>query len=459
MSFATATHRMRPRPGLAAACALGAVLQASAPATAGLLDDATLSGSLNFWVRDRDRAGFDAATGRDTPKATNLQHATGHATLLFESGWIDERIGLDLGLHASADASNRGAPGHEINFWNVDNPYDQRPRGPRCPDAGSPLCTVDGAAVYRAALKLRGGSAWRAQLGLFQPAAPTALGVNWSFAPAYYRGVEAAVRLGAWELGAALVDRYRAPWFRDGYAFRDSRNQAAGRVLSLGAAGHWNERAKLDAGFAALEHTPRRMLHLRVQHSHAGLDSSAALYLVRDPQLFRAVSAQAALTLRLASGPYTWRAETTYSRAPLTDRRQVGNFVYRITPQFGASQGQYPIWWNNRSDFNHDGEWAVFGALERSLGDLGRPGVRVGLSLAAGTARSGGSGADALREVAVSLFASHSFSVGPFRNASIGLHATRYTNRTRVPSWSVYTNLFQDENDLKLVLTLPFTLP
>lgn len=65
---------------------LGALLAWSPAGVADWLDETRVSGSLNYWYRDRVRAGFDAASGRDTRKTRNLLHATGHANLLFESG-------------------------------------------------------------------------------------------------------------------------------------------------------------------------------------------------------------------------------------------------------------------------------------------------------------------------------------------------------------------------------------
>jgi len=435
---------------------LGALLAWSPAGVADWLDETRVSGSLNYWYRDRVRAGFDAASGRDTRKTRNLLHATGHANLLFESGWIDHWLGLDIGLHGSWDTMNHGAPGHEINFWNVNNPYDQRPRNGDCPSSESPRCTVDALALYRAAIRFRAGEAWRGQVGYFQPAVPGALGVNWSFTPGYYRGGEVAWRQGNWEFGASVADRYKAPWFREDYAFRSSRNEKAGTLLSLGAAGVVGNGIKLDFGYAALADGPRRMLHARLVNGAADNEYSMALYVVRDPDLFSAASAQAALAWRRSTGPYTWRAEATYTHAPLRDPARVGNFVYRITSQFGASNGKYAVWWNNRSDFNHDGEWAVFGSLERRFDDFGWSGGRAGMSLAAGWANSPIAGVDDLREQAVSVFASHSWGSGQFKGASLGVHVTRYFNRTQVPSWSVYSNLFQDENDVKVILQLPF---
>ena len=39
---------------------------------------------------------------------------------------------------------------------------------------------------------------------------------------------------------------------------------------------------------------------------------------------------------------------------------QQGYFLQRMTPTYASSNGRLDIWWDNRSDFNADGEKAVF---------------------------------------------------------------------------------------------------
>lgn len=166
------------------------------------------------------------------------------------------------------------------------------------------------------------------------------------------------------------------------------------------------------------------MLHARLVHSAADIEYSGASYMVRDPDLFSSTSAQGALTLRRSSGPYTLRAEATYAHAPLRDKTRVGNFVYRITSRFGASNGNYTLWWNNRSDFNHDGELALFGS-RKGASTLVGPAEGPALNAAAGMADSDIAGVDDLREHAFSLFASHSWRAGPFKDASASMrHVT-----------------------------------
>lgn len=50
------------------------------------------------------------------------------------------------------------------------------------------------------------------------------------------------------------------------------------------------------------------------------------------------------------------RLEGTWVKA----EGQQGYFLQRMTPTYASSNGRLDIWWDNRSDFNADGEKAVF---------------------------------------------------------------------------------------------------
>ena len=67
-------------------------------------------------------------------------------------------------------------------------------------------------------------------------------------------------------------------------------------------------------------------------------------------------------------------------------------------------------------------------------------------------------GYDDLKEYAYSLFANYSIQNGALKGANIGLHFTQYFNDTDAPAWNGYTNLFQDETDFKLILSMPFSI-
>ncbi len=51
-----------------------------------------------------------------------------------------------------------------------------------------------------------------------------------------------------------------------------------------------------------------------------------------------------------------------------------GYFLQRMTPTYASSNGRLDIWWDNRSDFNADGEKAVFFGAMYDLKNWNLPG-------------------------------------------------------------------------------------
>ena len=434
---------------------------------AELIEDARIDGSFDYWYRNRERAGYDPVTRQDTPKQANIRQLSGHLALRMASGWSAQGLGFDLGAYATWDSMNQAFPDHEMNFWNVHNPYDLRPRDTRCGNSvWDSTCTRGGAQVSTAALRYRNDDL-TLRAGLIQPQAPGALGVNWSFSPGTYRGAEIAYRLGNWDLGALWADEYRAPWYQESYGFYrtildqqgNARYGAAGNLTSLGAKTQLAAGLELDLGHSFLSEGPRKTAHVKLRQRRENSEWAALYFHIHDPDLFRHEAWQGALQSSYRHGPYTFRLESTYTRAAFIGNTLIGNFAYRPTQRYGGSAGAYGLWWNSRSDFNHDRELAAFVALERSFGDLGQPGLQAGVSLAGGYAPATVPDADKLREYALSVFASRTLAPETLKGARLSLHATRYVNKTRAPNWGPpYTNLFQDEHDLKLILSLPFSL-
>jgi hypothetical protein len=127
-----------------------------------------------------------------------------------------------------------------------------------------------------------------------------------------------------------------------------------------------------------------------------------------------------------------------------------------LTGWYGGAKGAYEPWWDNRSDWNHNRESAVFVSLSRTLGDWGLPGVAVGVSAARGWGGRVHGVSETLKERAWSVDTSFQAPSGAWRNARLSLHYTRYDNATHLPSWTGFKNLFQDERDLKVLLTIPW---
>lgn len=425
----------------------------------GFFEDSTINGAVNFWMRDRTRGNYDPVTGSDTDKETNLDHGSIYTNLGFSSGYASGVVGLDLNVYATFDMWQNGGADHEMNFWDVNNPFDKNASSNSCSDVWTD-CNSNGVSYQTVAAKIKLGENAKARLGYFQPSVPTAMGVNWSYAAGTYLGGELGFSVGDLELGAVYATRYKAPWFKDTYELRTTKNEDAGDAYSLGARYTFGNGLLLDVAYAGLTDGDRKNAHIKLKQTlDNGWYLSPQLYVIDDDEQYDDTAFHLAFLSAKTFGQYTVRAEATYTIADSTDiSNSMGNFAYRLTSQYGGSNGAYDIWWNNRSDFNHDGEFAVFGSVNRDFSDLGAPGFSAGFSAAAGMASSDVDGLDDLFEYSGSVFANYAIQNGALKGANIGFYYTEYVNDTDTPNWTGWTNLFQDESDIKVTLTLPFTI-
>ncbi|KAA8676619.1 multidrug transporter [Vibrio gigantis] len=416
--------------------------------------ESTISGNLNFFMRARDRAGKDA-NGNDTAKTANLDHGSIFANLGFHSGYVADVVGLDAVVYSTFDMwqeAGKWGGGHEMNFFQCDSVYSTD-----CWEDGRGDNTDNGVSFAKAAMKFKFGESVNAQLGYFQPSVPSSLGVNWSFAPGTYRGGEVGANFGDLSLGLVVADNYKAPWFKETYEFQDGAGNDAGEVYSLGARYALDNGISFDVGYGALTDGDRKNFHVKVKGTtDGGLYWSPQLYVVDDDNQFDSTAFQTALLTSMSMGQYSFRAEATYTVADSEDTRgNVGNMSYRLTEAYGGSNGAYDIWWNNRSDFNHDGEYAFFLSSARDFSDIGGTGFSAGVSGAYG-AGAKADGYDELVEYAYSFFANYAIQAGALKDANISFYYTNYYNDTNANDWAVYSNGFNDETDFKLALTIPF---
>ena len=421
--------------------------------------ESTISGNVNFFMRARDRGGVDA-NGNDTKKVTNLDHGSIFVNLGFNSGYVGDVVGTDIVIYSTFDMWQNGGPDHEMNFWGVNNPYDKTPSDSNCSGTWAADCTDNGVSFATANAKFKFGESVTAKLGYFQPSVPSTLGVNWSFAPGTYRGGEVGAKLGNLSLGLVAADQYKAPWFKETYEFQDGQGNDAGTAVSVGARYVLNNGISFDAGYGTLTDGDRSNMHFKVKGTtDGGLYWSPQVYIVSDKNQYDDdIAAQLAFLSAFSSGQYSFRAEATMTMADSTETRgNVGNMAYRLTEQYGGSNGSYDIWWNNRSDFNHDGEIAGFVSATRDFSDVGGTGFSAGLSAAAGGGASS-TGYDDLVEYAYSAFANYAIQAGALKDANVSFYYTEYFNDSDAGNWAPYSNAFQDETDFKLMLTIPFAV-
>lgn len=140
-----------------------------------------------------------------------------------------------------------------------------------------------------------------------------------------------------------------------------------------------------------------------------------------------------------------------------------------MTPTYASSNGRLDIWWDNRSDFNANGEKAVFFGAMYDLKNWNLPGFAIGASYVyAWDAKPATwqSNPDAyydknraIEESAYSLDAVYTIQDGRAKGTMFKLHFTEYDNHSDIPSWGGgYGNIFQDERDVKFMVIAPFTI-
>jgi hypothetical protein len=425
-------------------------------------DNLLPSVSGNIFYFNRRRLRYDPGTDRFRD---NLHHQTLQSSVDISSPFHGDAIGFELGMFATRDLVNKASPDHEISFFPWNNPWS--------PD-WSKRDAHNGSSLYRAHLKLRhnfGDQRLWGKVGYFQPAGPGVLGVNWSLMPGTYRGFETGLDSGPLAIAFVWANAYKAPWFPDLYHFRKNDGQTrVDDLWSFGARYRFASRLSAEAAYGASRDflksahlkfkytTPDEKIALSYQlygmadhdHDHDGSPNN---------QYDGHYAHQHFLTFAWRPAPYVLRLEMLHTRAPSTQAQHAGYFAYRLIGRYGGANGAYEPWWDNRSDWNHNKETAVFLGLSRSLDDLlGVPGMTFGGSYTCGW---GGQvyGVDKrMRESAWTLELIYTVPGGPLKNTRISLHYTRYDNKTNLPSWTGFNNLFQDERDVKFLLVIPWSL-
>lgn len=414
-------------------------------------DDGSLGGGVYYFQRKRQRYNTEEGDWQN-----NLSHATVTGQILAESGLIGDTIGFDLGLYYTRDLYSHAAVDHEMNFVPWDDPYHPN---------WSEENTKNGASIHRALVKLRHDGLW-ANAGYFQPTGPSVMGVNWSIAPGIYQGAEGGYKTDKVELATTLVNAYKAPWYRKPYSFRDGdRETKIDYMWSVGARYHFTPNLTSEVaygesdGFLSIGHfktaydVPLGEVKATFKYQLYGMSDSADDGGPND--LFDGLAFQHYIGSAFGWDQWALRLDGTYTKAPQNTDSNLGYFAYRLTVPTGSSKGAYDVWWDARSDWNHDQEKAVFVNLARSLDETGIKGLNVGIGFAKGWDAKAFGYDGKMREHAWTADFKYVAQEGRLEGASISLHLTRYYNSTDLPSWTYFKNGFEDEKDVKLFIAIP----
>lgn len=433
----------------------------------GFLEQSELKGTVYYWQRQRDRRQLAPDSDRYGQYAPNLHHATINGALDFSSGYAADWLGLDLGVYGALELKHSGpAAPNEIGFSDAATRWQEAWQGDR-----------SGLSMYKAALKMQHDGYWL-HAGYIQPTGQTLLAPHWSFLPGTYQGVEVGGEIATGEnstLNYAWMwtNRYKAPWYRHFYTFRQADATTTIPYLhSFGVMLTLPDQWTLEAAFGqAAGYMDQYLAKVAKTVSLAGEDLALSyqFYGAHDKEhggadnpndVYRGLAWLQAVTLGYRTGPVSWRLEGTWVKA----RGNQGYFLQRMTPPYASSNGRLDIWWDARSDWNADGEKAVYAAATYNFAHLGVPGLALGASWVYGwDARPSTLPVyDQQRRVTESawnLDLAYTVQQGPLKETLLKLHYTRYHNHSDLADWSGgFGNLFQDEKDLKLIVIAPFTL-
>lgn len=433
-------------------------------------DDAKLSGGVFYFQRERDRKQAQDAhyndkgeyvPAQDGKYHSNLSHSTAQLALNFNSGYAWDVVGIDIGGFGAAnlavDESNGVNEENEFSFWG--NSWG----------AGGDGLSENGASLSTAALKLKFmDGAVTAKGGFTQLNVPGILGVNWSYQPGTYRGGQIEGNFGGLYLTYAIADEYKAPWFRNTNGFSKSNPYASDSYSDANqidyihglAARYTFENGTAVTGSYGQSEGYMDSYHFKLAQKFdvlGGLNTSYQFYgSDTDNNDYDGLAWQQALTAGWAIGPYGFRIEGLWTKA----EGDLGNYLPRLTRGYGNSQGANEIWWDSRSDWNHNNEKALFAGVNRSLDDLvGSPGWSVGVSGAYGWDAENGDGTRTDgTEWAANFDVMYTVQDGKLKGTLFKLHYTDYNNEQDDKGSWYYPNMFSSEHDVKFHIIMPFTI-
>jgi len=457
------------------------LINISTAQASGFIDDSSLTGGLYYWQRERDRRDMNKTIEETRPDgtqvtvnnpdynkyATNIAHSAANINLDFSSGYAWDLFGIDLAALSAfefAEVNNNGFP-NEIAFSSHNNVYGEKYSGNR-----------DGVNIYKASGKFKHGGFW-GHAGYIQPSGQTLITPQTAFMPGAYRGIEAGYQhdfgqSGALSFSYLWADRYKSPWYFEMDGFRQADRQTGISYLhSIGAKYDFKNDFVLEAAFGQSKSYVDQYLakaSYKLQLANNPLTTSYQFYGARDRvgnnqdpnSLYNGLAWLQALNLGYTTGQFNWSLEGTITKA----EGNQGFFLPRMTPTYASSNGRNDTSWSSRSDFNADGEKAIYAGVLYDLAKWELPGFAVGGSYVYAWGAKPSSNpiydqSQRLRESAWSLAAIYTLQDGRAKGTEFKLNYTQYDNHGELPSWSGgYGNMFQDEKDVKFTIIAPFTI-
>ncbi|MFQ0971779.1 MULTISPECIES: OprD family outer membrane porin [Gilliamella] len=425
------------------------------------VDDSSLTGNVFFWNRDRERKDIDTHKYEK-----NLRHTSFNTNLDFKSGYIADRLAIELGGYGAWEVSN-GGNGHpnEIGFSGAHTRWDEDWKK-----------DVSGLSFYKAQANFKIDELFWVKAGYIQPSGQTLLAPHWSLLPGTYRGFEIGSTLdfdsaGALSMSYMWSDKYKAPWYKRLYEFKQwGKGKKIDYLHSAGLKYDFKNDLVLESAFGQAQNYMNQFFG-KVSYKMEVFDNpmimSYQFYGAKDQShkgtdVYDGLAWLQAATLGYQVGAIGLRFEGVSVKA---DGEQ-GFFLQRMTPDYASSNGRLDIWWNSRSDFNANGEKALFAEVTYDLSHLSHylAGWKTGASYAYGWDAKPSTNRQynqkqRLIESAYNFDLGYTVQESWAKDTTFQLHYTKYNNHSNIPSWGGgYGNIFQDERDIKFIVTIPFTV-
>ncbi|MCO6554915.1 MAG: OprD family outer membrane porin [Gilliamella sp.] len=425
------------------------------------VDDSSLTGNVFFWNRDRERKDIDTHKYEK-----NLRHTSFNTNLDFKSGYIADRLAIELGGYGAWEVSN-GGNGHpnEIGFSGAHTRWDEDWKK-----------DVSGLSFYKAQANFKIDELFWIKAGYIQPSGQTLLAPHWSLLPGTYRGFEIGSTLdfdsaGALSMSYIWSDKYKAPWYKRLYEFKQwGKGKKIDYLHSAGLKYDFKNDLVLESAFGQAQNYMNQFFG-KVSYKMEVFDNpmimSYQFYGAKDQShkgtdVYDGLAWLQAATLGYQVGAIGLRFEGVSVKA---DGEQ-GFFLQRMTPDYASSNGRLDIWWNSRSDFNANGEKAVFAEVTYDLSHLSHylAGWKTGASYAYGWDAKPSTNRQynqkqRLIESAYNFDLGYTVQESWAKDTTFQLHYTKYNNHSNIPNWGGgYGNIFQDERDIKFIVTIPFTV-
>lgn len=427
--------------------------------TGSFIDDSTLKGGVFYIQRDRERK--DMKTG---DYKNNLKHSTFNINLDYSSGYFADKIGFDLAAYGAIEL-NQGGPTYPngVGLSSSKHRWEEKWDG-----------DASGVSLYKAAAKMKLGPLW-VRGGYIQPIGVGVLSAYRNFMPGTYRGVEAGTLFDFAEAGALSIDymwtdQYKAPWYKETYNYRRADEKTGiSYVYSVGMKYDFKNDLVLEAAYGEAKNYLQQYLAkaayktsvinnpLKMSYEFYGSQDNVVGNGVND--IYDGLAWLQALKFNYINGPFEWNVEGTWVKA---EGRQ-GYFYKRMTPSYAPVNWRLDVWWDARSDFNANGEKAVYAGVNYDLSGWDLPGWKIGTAYVyAWDAKPNNLAEDQnyrLKESAWNVTLSHEIQEGRAKGTRFRLHYTQYDNHSDLPNWSGgYGNIFQDEKDIKFTVVAPFTI-